>query len=130
MASQPFAEISFMEQLGEIGQRVQMLSELALRHENSITKLTGLPWTTLKGNAEILKAEIGNSILRCRVPSLFNPRHSRHSRFLRDATGLCFLRLSAATCKSNGLVVTSVWEPSLCVFHPARCGAIPSAQPE
>ena len=32
-----------MEQLGEIGQRVQMLFELALRHENSITKLTSLP---------------------------------------------------------------------------------------
>ena len=32
MASQPIAEILFMEQLGEIGQRVQMLLELALRH--------------------------------------------------------------------------------------------------
>jgi len=32
-ASQPIAEILFMEQLGEIGQRVQMLLELALWHE-------------------------------------------------------------------------------------------------
>ena len=30
-----------MEQPGEIGQRVQMLLELALRHEECITKLTG-----------------------------------------------------------------------------------------
>jgi hypothetical protein len=30
---QPIAEILFMEQLGEIGQRVQMFLELALRHE-------------------------------------------------------------------------------------------------
>jgi hypothetical protein len=33
MASQPIAGILFTEQLGEIGQRVQMLLELALRHE-------------------------------------------------------------------------------------------------
>jgi hypothetical protein len=33
MASQAIAEIIFMEQLGEMGQRVQMLLELALRHE-------------------------------------------------------------------------------------------------
>jgi hypothetical protein len=33
MASQHIAEILFMEQLGEIGQRVQMLLELALWHE-------------------------------------------------------------------------------------------------
>jgi hypothetical protein len=33
MASQAIAEILFMEQLGEIGRRVQMLLELALRHE-------------------------------------------------------------------------------------------------
>jgi hypothetical protein len=33
MASQPIAEILFMEQLGEIGQCVQTLLEFALRHE-------------------------------------------------------------------------------------------------
>ena len=33
MASQPIAEITFTEQPGEMGQRVQMLLELALRHE-------------------------------------------------------------------------------------------------
>ena len=32
-ASEPIAKITLMEQLGEIGQRVQMLLELALRHE-------------------------------------------------------------------------------------------------
>ncbi len=32
----PIAEILFMEQLGEIGQRVQMLLELALRHQKRI----------------------------------------------------------------------------------------------
>jgi len=41
MASQPVAEILFMEQLGEIGQRVQMLLELVLRHEEQLTGLTG-----------------------------------------------------------------------------------------
>jgi hypothetical protein len=33
MESLPIAEILFLEQLGEIGQRVQMLLNLALRHE-------------------------------------------------------------------------------------------------
>jgi hypothetical protein len=33
MVSQPIMEILFTEQLGEIGQRVQMLLDLALRHE-------------------------------------------------------------------------------------------------
>ena len=33
MASQPIAEILFMEQPGEMGQRAQMLLGLALRHE-------------------------------------------------------------------------------------------------
>ena len=36
MASQSIAEILFMQQLGEIGQRVQMLLELPLRHEECI----------------------------------------------------------------------------------------------
>jgi hypothetical protein len=40
MASQPIVEILFMEQLGEIGQRVQMLLVLRLRHEE-LTGLTG-----------------------------------------------------------------------------------------
>jgi len=38
MASQPIAEILFMEQLGEIGQRVQMLLELPCGTRNSESK--------------------------------------------------------------------------------------------